>query len=77
MVNGVSAGQVLGGGVDYLLIKDAGKPSGISSGVTIQVGLTAKAPVPFEVHSQLAGGGIIGFNLYDGLISVCDWILGG
>ena len=76
LVIGASVGEVVGPGVDFLIINDAQKPSKQSTGRTYQFGLTAKVPTPFEFHMHLAGGGVIGFNLYDGLIDICNMILG-
>lgn len=76
LIIGGSAGEVVGPGVDFLIINDPQKPSGQSTGMTFQFGITAKVPVPFEIHTQLSGGDVLGFNLYDGLIYVCDLILG-
>ena len=75
LIVGASVGEEVGGGIDFLLIHDPEKKGRMSSGVTVQGGFTAKVPVPFEIHAQAAGGYVIGFNLYDVLISACDYAI--
>ena len=76
LIIGGSAGDGVGVGADYLIIKDTVKPSGFSGGITLQGGPTLKIPVPLEAHSYLSGGKVIGINIYDVIIGICDYVTG-
>ena len=72
---GASAGEIYGGGVDVILIYDPLKKSKTSIGVSVQGGVTAKLPVPFEYHTYSTGGKVIGTNIYDVCCSIIDRLL--
>ena len=75
MVYGVSGGEIAVGGIEVATFSDIGEngENKVAVSGTAQAGLGVGIPV--EIHGEYSNSGVISVNLYDALISICDFLL--